>query len=178
MHVLALHFGDPELCRPGPYVDNCEIVRQRHRELVDRWLVLVAGRELRKVPAHRCRALEDRGRGVDPLPELDAGSCQPLSVCRDARTEAASLGERRRGRAGRGEAPCLINTGQLLRKTLRPTTRKRGVVVNENIGAVIYRQTVEDRLDQRKRLAVLIPGGVGQFIVGTGELPVEEPEEG
>ena len=36
---------------------------------------------------------------------------------------------------------------------------------------------IEDRLDQREGLAVLIPGGVGHFVVGPRELPVEEPEK-
>src|SRR5271170_4059166 len=99
-------------------------------------------------------------------------------MCREARAEATSLGKRCCGRAGRREASRLIDAAQFLRKALRPATCNRGIVVDENKGAVIYRSIVEDRLDQGESLAILITRGIGQFVVGSRELPIEEPEEG
>jgi hypothetical protein len=75
-------------------------------------------------------------------------------------------------------APRLENTTQFLRVTLCPTARNPGVVVDEDKRAVIDRGVLEGRFDQGKGLAILITRRVGQFVVGTGELPVEEPEKG
>src|SRR4029077_1918278 len=82
------------------------------------------------------------------------------------------------GGTGCGEGTGLVNAPQFLRESLRPSARKRGVVIDENERAVIDRLAFEDRLDQGKRLAILVPGRIGQFIVGAGELPVKKPEEG
>jgi hypothetical protein len=46
------------------------------------------------------------------------------------------------------------------------------------IRAVIHCGAIEYRLNQNKGLAILITRGVNQFVVGSRELPAEEPEEG
>src|SRR5271167_4120644 len=97
---------------------------------------------------------------------------------RDASAETTSLGKRRRSRAGRGEAARLVNAAELFRETLRPAARNRRVIVDEYEWAEVDRSILEDRFDQGKGLAILIARRIGQFIVRTGELPVEEPEEG
>lgn len=177
VHVLTRHFGNAQLRPPDPNVHDGEIVGERHRELVHRRLVLTAGRKLREVSAHGRRTIEDR-RGIRyPLLELDSRGRQTFSVRGDACAEPASLRQRRRGRAGCGETAGLVNAAQLLRVALHPPTRERGVIVDENIGAVIDGRALEERLNEDEGFAVLIPGGVSQFIVGTGELPVEKPKE-
>lgn len=81
-------------------------------------------------------------------------------------------------RDARGKASRLVYGAQLLGKALRPAARDRGVVIDEDIGAVVNWRAVEDRLDQGEGLAVLVARRVGQFVIGAGELPVEGPEEG
>ncbi len=178
VHVLALHFGDSQLSRTGPHIHNCQIVRERHRQLVHRRPLLPIRRDLREVSTHRCRAIEHSRRIGDAFLELNSRGRQPFPVRRDARAETASLRKRRRGRAGCREAPRLVNAPQFFRVTLRPTARHRRVVVDEDIRAVIHCGAIEDRLNQNKGLAILITRRVGQFVVGSRELPVEEPEEG
>ena len=92
--------------------------------------------------------------------------------------EATSFGKRCRGRARCREAPRLKNATQFLRVTLCPPARNPRVVVDEDIWAVINRGALEGRFDQGKGLAILITRRVGQFVVGSRELPVEEPEKG
>jgi hypothetical protein len=48
-------------------IDDREIVGERHRQLVDRWLLMMAGREPQKVPAHRGRTIEHCRGVLDPL---------------------------------------------------------------------------------------------------------------
>jgi hypothetical protein len=86
---------------------------------------------------------------------------------RDAGAESASLGKRRCGRARRGEAPRLIDAAQLFREALRPAAGERGIVVDEDIGAVIDRRAIADRLDQGEGLAVLITRGVGELVIAS-----------
>jgi len=55
--------------------------------------------------------------------------------------------------------------------------RNRGVIVDKNVRAVIHRRAIEHRFNQDESFAILIAGRVGQLVIGTGELPVEKPEE-
>src|ERR1700751_354784 len=93
-----------------------------------------------------------------------------------ARAKATSFGERRSRRAGSGETASLIDTGELLWKSLGPSAGDGGIVVDEDVWAVVDRHTIEDRLDQHEGFAVLIARRVRQLVIGTGELPVQKPE--
>ena len=60
---------------------------------------------------------------------------------------------------------------------MRPAACNRRVIVHEDVGTIVDWFAVEDGFNQYKRLAVLIAGGVRQFVVGAGELPIEKPDK-
>src|SRR5580658_665768 len=99
-------------------------------------------------------------------------------MSRYATAEAAALRQRGGGRAGRGKCPCLIDATEFLGEPLRPPARDRGIVVDEDERAIVDRLAVEEGLDQHKGLPVLIARRIRHFVVGTGELPIQKPEEG
>jgi hypothetical protein len=165
VHVLARHLWNPQLRRSGPDVDNRKIVRERQCELIDSRRLVLARRELREIPAHRRRAIEDRRRVLDFFLKLDSSGRQAFAMGSDACAETAPLGQRRCGGTRCREAACLVNTSQLLGKALRPAARYGGVVVDENIRAVIDRRTFENCLDQEERFSILISSRISQFIV-------------
>ena len=94
-----------------------------------------------------------------------------------AGAEPASFGKRSGRRTGRGKASGLVDTGVFLRETLRPAARDGGVVVHEDVRAVIYRLAFKDRLDQKEGLPVLVARRVRELVVRAGELPIQKPEE-
>jgi len=73
---------------------------------------------------------------------------------RQARTEAASGGEGSRGRARCREGACLEDAAELLGIALSPPPGQRGIVIEENIWAVIDRLPRELGFHQDERLAV------------------------
>ena len=63
VHLLALHFGHAQLSRASPHIHDCKIIRERHRQLVHRRLVLTRRRKLWEVPANRWNSAK---AGVSP----------------------------------------------------------------------------------------------------------------
>src|SRR6202012_1479502 len=105
---------------------------------------------------HRRRAIENLRGILDLLLQLNPGGGKSLAVCGNARSEATSPRQRCRGRTRGGEAAGLVDAGQFLRETLRPATRNRRVIVDEDIGTVVDRRAIEEGFDENECLPVLI----------------------
>src|SRR5258708_235205 len=165
MHVLTEHLWNRQLRRARPHVNDGQIVGKRHCELVDRWLRLARGRELREIPTHHRGTVEHFRRIGDLLLELHTRRRQSLAVRRNTRAEPASLRERGGGRTWRGEAPRLENASIFLREALRPSSSYGCVIVDEYVGAVIDGRALEEGLDQHEGFAILVARGIGDLIV-------------
>src|ERR1700747_3567091 len=105
MHVLTEHLWNRQLRRARPHIDDAQIVGKRHRELIDRWLRLARGCELREIPAHHRWTVEHLRRIGDLPLELQTRRRQSLTMRCNTGAEPASLRERGGGRTWRGEAP-------------------------------------------------------------------------
>src|SRR5471032_668180 len=138
----------------------------------------MAGGELGEVAAHGRRPVEHGSLVSDRFLELDTGGRQPFAVRRNAGAEAASFRKGRRRCTRRRETAGLVDAREFLWKALRPTAGDGGIVVDQDVRAVVDRYAVEYGLNQDEGLAVLITGRVRQFVVGRRELPVQKPEEG
>jgi len=65
-----------------------------------------------------------------------------------------------------------------LGKSLRPTARKRGVIVGVNIRAPHHRLVAIHCVDQNERLAILIASRIKVFVILCRELPIQKHHNG
>src|ERR1700722_14255458 len=144
MQVLTLNLRDLEFGRSCPNVHDRKIVGERHRKLVHRGLFLQACREPGEIAAHHRRAIEYGPRIFDLFLELNTRRHEPFAMSGQATAETTTFRQGSSGRARRREASRLEDTPQLLRKTLRPAARYRGIIVNEDIGTIIDWFAFED----------------------------------
>lgn len=95
-----------------------------------------------------------------------------------AGAETTSFGKGGSRGAWRRKAARLEDTAKFLREALSPASRYRRIVVNEDIGAIVDGRTFENGFHQHERFTILVARRIGELIIGAGELPIQEPEEG
>jgi hypothetical protein len=84
VEFFAIRFRKIKLALPDPCAGNGETVRDRHRQFVDRRLVLVSGRQSREVSQQDRGSAEERHSVFDRLVQGDAGFRKTLAVRREA----------------------------------------------------------------------------------------------
>src|SRR6185295_16997884 len=114
VEFFAFRFRKIELALPGPCTGNGEIVGERHRQLVDRRLVLVSGRQSREVSQQDRGSAEERQSVFDRLVQGDAGFRKTLAMRGEARAKSAAGCNRRRGGACSREGARLKNAAHFL----------------------------------------------------------------
>jgi hypothetical protein len=97
---------------------------------------------------------------------------------REARAKTAAGRNWRCGGACDRIGARLENTTHLLWKSLGPTARKRSVVVDVNVGTPHHRHVAIHRVNQNKRLAILITSWLKIFVVLGGKLPLQKHHDG
>src|ERR1700722_8138963 len=100
MEFFANRFRKIELALPDPGAGDGEIVGDGHRKLVDRWLVLVTGRQSRKVSQQDRGSTEQRRSVFDRLLQGDTGFRKTLAMHREAGAKPAAGRDGCRGGAG------------------------------------------------------------------------------
>ncbi len=80
VEFFAIRFRKIELALPDPCAGNGEIVGDRHRQLVDRRLVLVAGRQSREVSQQDRGPAEERQSVFDRLVQGHTGVRKTLAM--------------------------------------------------------------------------------------------------
>ena len=96
---FTVRFRKIEFALPDPGTDDGKIVGDRHRQFVDRRLVLVSSRQSREVSQQDHGSTEERHSVFDRLVQGDAGFRKTLAVRREAGAKPASGRDGRRGGA-------------------------------------------------------------------------------
>src|ERR1700722_9881614 len=119
VELFAVRLGKVQFGLPDPGLRNREIIGDRHRQFVDRRLVLISGGKSRKISQQDRRPAEQRQPVLDGPAQGDAGFGQTLAVRRKTCAKSAAGHDWRRRETRRGERKRLEKAPQFLREGLR-----------------------------------------------------------